>query len=104
MAPDLALGDLRAVLLHQALPDPPRGMTLLARRIAVGFKPSVDQRVVLPELRSGSPPGQALGRRQRRGQRLAHRPAMNTVLDRQRSRRETLTIAIPPDLLEQFHA
>jgi len=33
---DLALRYLRALLFHQTLPDPPRGVTLLARRVLVG--------------------------------------------------------------------
>jgi hypothetical protein len=52
------LGHLSAVLLHQALPDPPRGMALLARRLAVGRKPPVDQAPVGAE-RGGRP---SLGR------------------------------------------
>ena len=41
----------RAVLLDKTLPDPPRGMTLLARRVPIGLKPGVDQRVMRAELR-----------------------------------------------------
>jgi hypothetical protein len=42
---DRRLGHLRAVLVDQPLPDPLRGMTLLPRRLPIGFsQPSINGR------------------------------------------------------------
>ena len=101
---DLTLGHHRAVLLNEPLPQPPGGMTLLARRGAVSLQPRVDQRVIRAQPRRRPMLRRALDRRHRRRQRLPHSPAMHAVLDRQRPRRETLPITVPPDLLEQLHA
>ncbi len=48
---DLALGNHSVVFLDEALPHPPGRLTLLARRVPVGLKPRVDQRVIRAELR-----------------------------------------------------
>ncbi|MCA1680314.1 MAG: hypothetical protein LC777_15865, partial [Actinobacteria bacterium] len=76
---DRRLGDLRAVLVDEALPDPLRGMALLARRLAIALKPRVDQRAILAELRGRPVRRRALGRRQRRRQRLTQGTPINTV-------------------------
>ena len=103
IAADLALRDLRAVLGDQALPDPPRGVTLLARRIAVRPKPRIDHLPIRAELRRRPAHRRTLGRRDRRRQRLPHRPPMHPVTRCQRPDREPLTITIAPDLLERLH-
>src|SRR6266511_2527829 len=45
------LGDLRALLVHEALPDPLRRVPLLARRLPISDQPLVDQRPVRAQLR-----------------------------------------------------
>ena len=103
VAADLALRDLRAMLSDQALPHPPRRVTLLARRIAIGHQPRIDHAAVRTELRRRPLHRRALDRRHRRQQRLPHRPAMHPVALGQRPDRQPLAIAIAPDLLERFH-
>ena len=76
---DLTLRHDRALLLNQALPDPPRGMPLLARRIPISLKPRIDQRAIRPELRRRPRHRRPLQRRYRRLERLPHRPPMNTM-------------------------
>ena len=56
-----ALCHLRAVLVDQSPPDPPRRVTLLARRHPVGLKPLVDQRPKGPSAGAGRPSGRFLG-------------------------------------------
>jgi site-specific recombinase XerD len=51
VAADLAFGHLRAVLGDQSLPDAPRGVALLARRIAIGHQPRIDHTAIGTELR-----------------------------------------------------
>jgi hypothetical protein len=101
---DLTLRDLRAVLLDKALPDPPRGMPLLARRLQVTLKPLVDQRPIPPQPRRRPSGGRPLWRRHRIGQRMAHRPPMNPMTPRQRPDRQTLPREITPDRLELLHS
>ena len=54
-APDVGaprrLGDTRAALVDEALPDPPRGVALLTRRAQVGHQPRADRLAVRTELR-----------------------------------------------------
>jgi hypothetical protein len=75
IATRLALGHLDAPLITQPLPHPPGRVALLARRLAVGHKPGIDQRPVLTQLRRRPP--------------LRSRP---------------LPITVPADLLEQLHS
>ena len=103
IAADLALRDLRAVLGDQALPDPPRGVTLLARRVAIREQPRIDHLAIRAELRRRPVHRRSLHRRHRRHQRLPHRPPMHPMTRGQRPDREPLTIAIAPDLLERLH-
>ncbi len=98
-----ALGDISRVLITQAFPNPPGGMTLLTRRVPVARKPGVDQLLVAPQLRRRPTDRRPLDGRQRRGQRLTHRAAMNTMALRQRPDRQALPISVPPDLLERLH-
>ena len=100
---DRRLGHIGAVLVNQPRPDPLRGVVLLARRLTVGLKPRVDQRPIGTQLRRRPTQRRALRRRHRRNQRLPHRTTMHPVTLRQRPDRKTLTIAVPPDLLEQLH-
>ena len=100
---DLTLRDRRAMLLDQALPDPPRGVLLLARRLPVSGEPLVDQLAIRTKLRRRAIHRRALHRRHWRRQRLPHRPPMDPMPGRQRPRGQPLAIAIAPDLLEQFH-
>ena len=98
------LGDIGAVLIDQPPPDPLGGVTLLARRVAIGLKPLIDHRPIRAQLRRRPAHRRALHRRQRRLQRLAHRPPMNTVPLRQRPDREPLAITVTADLLELLHS
>jgi hypothetical protein len=102
--PDRPLSNIGSMLITQPLPDPPRGVPLLARRIPVPVKPRVDQPAIWAELRCGPADRPALHRRQRRHQRLTHRPTMNTMTHRQRPDRQALPVAVPSDLLERLHS
>ena len=102
--PDRSFSDISSVLITQALPDPLRGMTLLARRITIPIKPTIDQLSIRTQLRCRATSRLALDRRQRRDQRLAHRPAMNAISLGQRPDRQALPIPVPPDLLERLHS
>ena len=104
VAAHLALGRLDAVLVTQPLPHPPRGVALLARRLAIARKPVVDQRPVGPQLRRRAVFRALARRRQRRLERLAHRPPVHTVAARQLVDRDALPITVPADLLEQLHS
>lgn len=103
VAADLPLGDLRAVLGDQALPDAPRRVALLARRIAIGQQPRVDHTAIRAKLRRRPLHRRALDERHRRHERLPHRAAMHPVALGQRPDRQPLAIAIAPDLLERLH-
>ena len=100
----LPLRHLSAVLLNQALPDPPGGMTLLARRLPVRVQPAVDDRPERAELRRRTTLRRPLRRRDRRLQRLPDRPAMHPVALRQPPDRQALPRVIAPDLLKLLHS
>jgi hypothetical protein len=76
---DRRLRDIGAVLIDQPPMDPFRAVTLLARRLAIGLKPRVDQRPIRTKLRRRPARRRALRRRHRRRQRLAHRPPMHPM-------------------------
>ena len=97
------LGDAGAVLVAEALPDPFRGVPLLARRLPVREQPLLDQRPVRPQLRRPPPLGAPARRRPGRGKRLTHGPAMDAVAARQLPDRQPLPLAVPTDPLEQLH-
>ena len=79
---DRRLGDRRAVLIDEALPDPPRRVPLLTGRAQVGDEPLPDDLHVRTELRRRS--GRLLAlRRQRRLQRLPYRAPVHVVAARQ---------------------
>jgi hypothetical protein len=65
--PDRALSDISRVLIAQALPDPPSGVTLFTRRVAVGLKPGVDQLPICPQLWRRPADRRPLDGRHRRG-------------------------------------
>ena len=91
-----------AALVHEALPDPPRGVTLLAGRAHVGDQPLADRRAVRGE--SWRRYRYPLARRgQRRPQRLPHRAPMHPVAACQRTKRHALLTPVPSDMLEQLH-
>jgi len=71
------------VLISQPLPDPPRGMPLLPRRVQVLPQHRVDQRRHRVQHR-GDPLRRLARRRHRRGQRLPHHPPVHPVLTRKR--------------------
>ncbi len=96
------LGDRRAVLIDEALPDPPRRVPLLARRAQVGDKPLPDDLHVRTELRRRSRRLLAL-RRQRRLQRLPYRAPVHVVAARQLAYGQPLLSPCPSDILEQLH-
>ena len=102
--PDRALSDISRMLLAQPLPDPLRGMTLLARRVPVRVKPGVDQLPIRPQLRCGATGRPSLRWRHRHDQRLTHRPPVNTMTLRQRPDRQALSVPVPSDLLERLHS
>jgi len=101
---DRPLGHFDAVLVDQPPPHPLGRVTLLARRLAVGGKPPVDQLAVLTKPRRQPRSRRSLGRRNRRLERLAHRAAMHTMALDQRTDRQALTLTNSSDLLEQLHS
>ena len=99
---DRRLGDRRAVLIDEALPDPPRRVPLLAGRAQVGDEPLPDDLHVRTELRRRS--GRLLAlRRQRRLQRLPYRAPMHVLAARQLAYGQPLLSPCPSDMLEQLH-
>ena len=99
---DRRLGDRRAVLIDEVLPDPPRRVALLARCAHVGDQPLADRRLVGTELRRG-PCRWFARRRQRRLQRLPHRAAVHAVAARQRADGLAPLAPLTSDMLEQLH-
>jgi hypothetical protein len=94
------LGHPGPVLGHEPLPDAPRAVTLLGRRLEVLDQPPVNDRVVGAE-RRGPTIRRALARRRRRRlQRLAHRAPVNAVAAGQLAHRDALHVAIATDQLE----
>ena len=75
----LPLRHLRAVLVHQPLPDPPGGMPLLARRLAIRLQNLIDDRPIPAKPRRRPRHRHPLRRRNRRRQRLPDRPPMHPV-------------------------
>src|SRR5581483_5398460 len=104
IATHLPLRHLDAVLVDQPLPDPPRRVPLLTRRLPIRDQPLVDQRPIRAQLRRRAPLRLLTRRRHGRGQRLPHRPSMHPVALRQRPDRQPLPLAITPDLLELLHS
>ena len=96
------LGDARAALVHQPLPDAPRGVALLARRAQVGDQPLPDRRLVGTELRRRSARRLAR-RRQRRPERLTHGAPVHAVAPRQLADGHALLAPVTSDMLEQLH-
>jgi hypothetical protein len=86
--PDRRFADLAALLIDEPLPDPPRGVALLARRCEVVGQPGPDRRLVPPD-RWSCPWRDLPGRRQRRGDGLADRPPMDLVAARQAADRDS---------------
>ena len=103
IATDLPLRHRGAVLLNEALPDPPGGMTLLPRRLTVREQDLVDHLPIRSQLRCRPDLRRALRRRDRGLQRLPDRPAMHPVALRQLADRQLLPRVIAPDLLELLH-
>ena len=93
-----------AVLLNQPLPDPPSRMTLLARRLPIGLQPRIDHRPIRTQLRRRPRLRRALGRRDRRLQRLPNGPTMHPMARRQLPDRHPLPRMITPDLLKLLHS
>ena len=94
----------RALLVAQPFPHPLRGMPLLTRRALISDQPRVDQLAIRPQRRRRARHRTLALRRRRRTQRLAHRPPVHPVTARQRPDRQSLTIVIPTNLLEQLHS
>src|ERR1700741_2458835 len=84
------------------LVDPMGGVTLFARRIAVGLQNCVDEWPQRPDYRP-LPLDRLAPRRLGAGQRLAHHPAMHAQLGRHPLNRSNAELVFPPDLLEQLH-
>jgi hypothetical protein len=93
----------RTVLSDQPLPDPPRGVALLARGVPIGHQPAVDDRD--PRLDRRTWPRRVRLPRRRDGadQRLAHRPPVDLMALSELPDRHTLHPTLAPDLLEQLH-
>jgi hypothetical protein len=92
------------VLGDQPLPDPPRGVPLLARHGLIGQQPPVNHLHIGIDRRPGPRRIRLPRRRHRRTQRLPHRPPVYVMPAGQLPDRVTLGPAVFPDLLEQFHS
>ena len=103
VAADGPLADVGLVLLDKALKDAPGGVALLARCLAVGDEPLVDQLVEGPERRCGAALGTPSLRRQRRVERLADGAPMHAVALGERPDRQPLVIVVASDLFELLH-
>ena len=96
------LTHLRAVLVDQTLPHPPRRVPLLARRRTISRQPPVDRR--LPPIQRRRRTHRPLPlRRDRRSQRLAHITTMHMEPARQLPHRQLLAVMSLADLLVQRH-
>ena len=96
------LGHGRAAFVHKALPDPPRGVALLARRAQVGHQPRADRRAMRTEPRRRLRDRLAR-RRQRRPQRLSHRAPVHAVAVRQATDGHAILAPVSSDMLKQLH-
>ena len=94
VAADLALGDRGAALVDQPPIDAVGGVALLAWRLAVSDQPGVDRLVVGSQCRRRAPGRLLSRRRQRRGQSLAHRPAVDAVALGQDPDRGSISVVI----------
>ena len=97
------VGQIRCVVLvHQPRQDPPRGMTLLLRRIQVTAQPVIDRG--LERLQPPRHPGRRLARRRDRArQRLPHRAPVHVISVSQLADRALLDPRVAPDRGEQLH-
>jgi hypothetical protein len=102
VAADRGLGGGAPELVSEPLPDPPRRVTLLARGPPVGEQDPVDEGPGLIGQHGPCPHRASSRRRDRRGDRLAHRPAMDAVLAGERPLRHP-AVVIAADKLEQLH-
>ena len=93
---------LCCLLIHQPGQHPPGGMPLLPRRVQIRFQPLIDDRFVFLQP-AGHPHRRLPCRRQRRRQRLPHRPAVHMMPIRQLPDRQALHPRIPADRSEQLH-
>ncbi len=94
---------LRAVLIAQTLEDPACGMPLLTRRGQVLAQHAVDQ-LADPVQHRRLPLRRLTARRDRRGDRLAHRPPVHVILAGQRPDRHLIALPVEADRREQLHS
>ena len=100
---DGRLRDLRVVLLDEALPDPPRGVALLARRLPVAPPATPGRAAIQGPITGDARAGLARGGGTRRRQRLAHGPAMDPVAAGQGADGQPFLPMVDTDTLEQLH-
>jgi hypothetical protein len=93
----------RAVLGDKPLPDPPRGMPLLARHLHIGQQPAINHRRVRVNRRPGPLRIRLARRRDCIIQGLPDRAPVHVMPARQLPDRRSLDPAVFPDLLEQLH-
>ena len=98
------LGHTGAVLVNQTPPNPLRRVALLARRVAVGDQPPIDQLAIPAQLGRRHPHRHLPRRRHRRPKRLTHRAPMDPMTLSQRPDPQPLPLPVTPDLLEQLHS
>ena len=92
----------RCLLIDQPGQHPAGGMPLFAGCVQIVFEPAVDDRFVFLQP-AGHPHRGFPRRRQRRRQRLPHRPAVHTMSIRQLPDRQLLHPRITADRSEQLH-
>lgn len=103
VVPHRGVGQLaHRVLVDQPGPDPPGGVTLLARRDEVLAQPAVDDRLRRVQLRRGERAWLAWWRG-RRVQRLAHRAPVHPVPGGELPDREFIAAVIAADGLVDLH-
>lgn len=102
VTPDGRLGHACAVLIEEALPDPTRGVTLLARCGQIVAQPAPNGGAVRVDGRRRAL-DDAAWRRQCRVERLAHGAAMHAVPASKCADRHLFLPALCADNLEQLH-
>ena len=101
--PDAGLRHHRTLLIEQPLPDPARGVALLAWRGQIGDQPPPDRGLIRPEHRRG-PHRRLPHRRHRIGQRRPNRAAMHPVPISERPDRHLFVAGITSDTFELLHS
>jgi len=102
IAADCGLAHCHMKLLFDPLPDPAGGVTLLSRGLLVRAQDPVDEGFGLPGQARGLAAGVLTLRRDRRGDRLAHRAPVHSVLSCDLTFGHSHVVVLP-NKLKQLH-